>query len=235
MLKLSNINAYYGYIHALKDFSIEISQGKIVTLLGANGAGKTTALKVISGLLKPQQGSIRFEGADLTGLMPEKIVAKGIVQCPEGRQIFPDFTVYENLKVGTYTRRDHKNIEKDLQKVYEYFPVLKQRKEQLAGTLSGGEQQMLAIARALMAKPKLLLLDEPSLGLAPIIVQEIFEIIKAINKEGTTLLLVEQNAYQALSVADEAYILETGKIILQGNAKEIKDDKRVKAAYLGGH
>lgn len=235
MLKLNNIDAYYGYIHALKDFSIEISQGKIVTLLGANGAGKTTALKVISGLLKPQQGSILFEGADLTGTMPEKLVAKGIVQCPEGRQIFPDFTVYENLKVGTYTRRDHKSIEKDLQKVYEYFPVLKQRKEQLAGTLSGGEQQMLAIARALMAKPKLLLLDEPSLGLAPIIVQEIFEIIKAINKEGTTLLLVEQNAYQALSVADEAYILETGKIILQGNAKDLKDDKRVKAAYLGGH
>lgn len=235
MLKLNNIDAYYGYIHALKDFSIEISQGKIVTLLGANGAGKTTALKVISGILKPQQGSILFEGADLTGTMPEKLVAKGIVQCPEGRQIFPDFTVYENLKVGTYTRRDHKNIEKDLQKVYEYFPVLKQRKEQLAGTLSGGEQQMLAIARALMAKPKLLLLDEPSLGLAPIIVQEIFEIIKAINKEGTTLLLVEQNAYQALSVADEAYIMETGKVILQGNAKDLKDDKRVKAAYLGGH
>ncbi|MDF2530787.1 MAG: transporter related protein [Clostridia bacterium] len=235
MLKLSDINAYYGYIHALKDFSIEIPQGKIVTLLGANGAGKTTSLKVISGLLKPQQGVINFEEKDITGYVPEKVVAQGIIQCPEGRQIFPDFTVYENLKVGTYTRKDRQNIDKDLQRVYEYFPILKQRKEQIAGTLSGGEQQMLAIARALMAKPKLLLMDEPSLGLAPIIVQEIFEIIKAINKAGTTILLVEQNAYQALTVADYAYIMETGKITLQGNAEEVRNDDRVKMAYLGGH
>jgi branched-chain amino acid transport system ATP-binding protein len=235
VLKLSDINAYYGYIHALKDFSIEIPQGKIVTLLGANGAGKTTSLKVISGLLKPQQGVINFEEKDITGYVPEKVVAQGIIQCPEGRQIFPDFTVYENLKVGTYTRKDRQNIDKDLQRVYEYFPILKQRKEQIAGTLSGGEQQMLAIARALMAKPKLLLMDEPSLGLAPIIVQEIFEIIKAINKAGTTILLVEQNAYQALTVADYAYIMETGKITLQGNAEEVRNDDRVKMAYLGGH
>lgn len=235
MLKLANINAYYGYIHALKDFSIDIPAGKIVTLLGANGAGKTTTLKVISGLLKPQQGELRFEAADLVSMTPEKIVAKGIVQCPEGRQVFADFTVFENLKAGTYTRKDKANINGDLEKVYQYFPVLKQRKDQLAGTLSGGEQQMLAIARALMAKPKLLLMDEPSLGLAPIIVQEIFEIIKAISKEGTTILLVEQNAYQALSVADYAYIMETGKVILQGAAEKLKNDPRVKSAYLGGH
>lgn len=235
MLKLNNVNAYYGYIHALKDFSIEVPKGSIVTLLGANGAGKTTALKVISGLLKPRLGQLSFNGEEISHLAAEQVVGKGIVQCPEGRQVFADFTVFENLKAGTYVRKDKKNIEKDLQRVCEYFPVLQQRKDQQAGTLSGGEQQMLAIARALMAKPELLLMDEPSLGLAPIIVQGIFEIIKAINKEGTTILLVEQNAYQALSVADYAYILETGKVAFEGKAEEMKNDPRVKAAYLGGH
>lgn len=235
MLRLDKVNAYYGYIHALKDFSIEIPQGKIVTLLGANGAGKTTALKVISGILKPATGKISLEGSDITGIAPEMLVAKGIVQSPEGRQVFPDFTVFENLKAGAYTRKDKQNLEGDYQRVYEYFPILKQRKYQIAGTLSGGEQQMLAIARALMARPKLLLLDEPSLGLAPLIVKEIFEIISEINKAGTTVLLVEQNAYQALSIAHKAYILETGKIILEGDAENIKNDERVKMAYLGGH
>lgn len=235
MLKLRDIDAYYGYIHALKNFSIDIPEGKIVTLLGANGAGKTTALKVISGLLKPKHGTVSFLEQDITHAVAEKVVSKGIVQCPEGRQIFPGFTVLENLKIGTYTRKDRGNIDADLQRVYGYFPVLKQRQSQIAGTLSGGEQQMLAIARALMAKPKLLIMDEPSLGLAPIIVQNIFEIIKAINKEGTTILLVEQNAYQALSIADYAYIMETGRITLHGNAEDVKNDQRVKAAYLGGH
>ncbi len=235
MLKLESVNAYYGYIHALKDFSIEIPQGSIVSLLGANGAGKTTALKVISGLLKPKTGKVLFEDKYITSYAVEEIVARGIVQAPEGRQIFPEFTVYENLKAGAYSRKDKKNISSDFDMVYEYFPVLSQRKEQIAGTLSGGEQQMLAIARALMAKPKLLLLDEPSLGLAPLIVKEIFEIVKTINKVGITILLVEQNAYQALSVADYAYVLETGRVTLEGEAKTIRDDERVKMAYLGGH
>lgn len=235
MLKLNQINAHYGYIHALRDFSMTIPKGQIVTLLGANGAGKTTALKVISGVLRATSGSLLLEGEDMTSCSAEKRVARGIVQSPEGRQIFPEFTVLENLKVGAYTRKDKKNIEADLQKAYQYFPLLQQRKSQIAGTLSGGEQQMLAIARALMAKPKLLLLDEPSLGLAPLIVKGIFEIITEINKAGTTILLVEQNAFQALSVAHYAYILENGRIILEGEAGEIKRNEQVKMAYLGGH
>lgn len=235
MLKIHNINAYYGYIHALKDVSLEIPEGKIVTLLGANGAGKTSTLKAISGLLPLQSGSIEFMGKDLSKLSVEKIVAEGIVQSPEGRQVFADLTVEENLKIGAYTRKDKKNIGETFERVYSYFPILKQRDQQIAGTLSGGEQQMLAIARALMAKPKLLLLDEPSLGLAPLIVKNIFEIIQQINQEGTTILLVEQNAVQSLGIAHYGYILETGKIVHQGEAKELKNDEKVKQAYLGGH
>ncbi|MBS4537605.1 ABC transporter ATP-binding protein [Clostridium sp. D2Q-11] len=235
MLKIENIDAYYGFIHALKDFSINIEEGKIVTLLGANGAGKTSTLKVISGLLNPVKGSVTFNGENLLIYPPEKIVSMGIIQSPEGRQIFPQFTVEENLKAGAYTRKDKENIAKTLDKVYDYFPRLKERKKQYAGTLSGGEQQMLAIGRALMAKPKLLLLDEPSLGLAPLIVRDIFRIIEEINKEGTTILLVEQNAYQALSIADYGYILETGKVVSEGSAKELLGNSDIKKAYLGGN
>lgn len=235
MLKLENINAYYGYIHALKDVSIEIPEGKIVTLLGANGAGKTSTLKVISGVLKAKGGSVTFEDEDIGDSPVEEIVSKGIVQSPEGRQIFPELSVYENLLVGSYTRKDRAKVNETLNRVYKYFPILKEREKQHAGTLSGGEQQMLAIGRALMAKPKLLLLDEPSLGLAPLIVKEIFEIIEEINKEGTTILLVEQNAYQALSIADYGYILETGKVVHEGKAKDLRSDDKVKSAYLGSN
>ncbi|MFZ5353274.1 MAG: ABC transporter ATP-binding protein [Bacillota bacterium] len=235
MLRVINVNAYYGFVHALKDISLEIPKGKIVTLLGANGAGKTSTLKAVSGLLKPAAGRITYEDRDITSLSADKIVELGIVQSPEGRQIFPEFSVYENLKIGTYARKNKVNIGKDFERVYGYFPILKQRSNQIAGTLSGGEQQMLAIARALMAEPKLLLLDEPSLGLAPLIVKEIFDIIKAINREGTTILLVEQNAYQALSIADFAYILETGRVTLYGDCADVRNDERVKMAYLGGH
>lgn len=234
MLKISAINCYYGYIHALKDVSLEVPEGKIVTLLGANGAGKTSTLKGISGILPVKSGKIQFMGKDLTKLTVEKIVAEGIVQSPEGRQIFPELTVEENLKIGSYTRKDKKNIPETFERVYNYFPILKERKKQIAGTLSGGEQQMLAIGRALMAKPKLLLLDEPSLGLAPLIVKNIFGIIKQINEEGTTILLVEQNAVQALNIAHYGYILETGKIVHQGKAEDLKNDDKVKKAYLGG-
>lgn len=233
MLKLKNINAFYGYIHALKDLSIEVPKGKIVTLLGSNGAGKTSTLKVISGLLRPKEGDVVFQDNVLNEIPPEKIVSFGIVQSPEGRQIFPELTVFENLKIGTYTRKDKENINDTFEKVYNHFPILKQREKQIAGTLSGGEQQMLAIGRALMAKPKLLLLDEPSLGLAPLIVKEIFEILKEINHEGTTILLVEQNAFQALSIAHYGYILETGKVVHEGKAENLKNDEKVRKAYLG--
>lgn len=233
MLKINNIEAYYGFIHALKNFSINVEEGKIVTLLGANGAGKTSTLKVISGLLRPKQGSITFCGENLLNYTPEKIVSKGVIQSPEGRQIFPFLTVEENLKTGAYTIKN-KEINITLDKIYNYFPRLKERKKQYAGTLSGGEQQMLAIGRALMAKPKLLLLDEPSLGLAPLIVKDIFKIIKEINKEDTTILLVEQNAYQALSIADYGYILETGKVVIEGTSEELLENSDIKKAYLGG-
>lgn len=235
MLKLENINAYYGYIHALKDVSLEVKKGDIVTLLGANGAGKTSILKVISGILKPQSGTFSFDNEDLTGKSPEKVVKHGIVQSPEGRQVFPELTVEENLQIGSYTLKDRKEAAKTMEKVYHYFPRLKERQKQAAGTLSGGEQQMLAIGRALMAKPKLLLLDEPSLGLAPLIVKDIFSIIREINQQGTTVFLVEQNANQALAISDYAYILETGKVTLHGPAAELKNDSKVKQAYLGGH
>lgn len=235
MLKLENIQAYYGYIHALKGVSIEVEEGSIVTLLGANGAGKTTILKVISALLKPSSGSITFLNRDISHLSPEKIVSQGIVQSPEGRQIFPELTVMENLQIGAYTRKDKKNIKSSYEMVFNYFPRLKERQNQLAGTLSGGEQQMLAIGRALMAKPKVLLLDEPSLGLAPLIVKDIFKIVQEINEQGTTVFLVEQNAKQALSISHYAYVLETGKVILEGKANELKDDPKVIQAYLGSH
>ena len=234
MLKITDIDVFYGYVQGLKKVSLEIEEGKIVSLLGANGAGKTTTLKAISGLVEIQNGDIILENKSIKGESVEKIVAQGIVQSPEGRQIFPELTVEENLRIGTYTRKDKKNISQSYEKVYEYFPVLKDRKDQYGGTLSGGEQQMLAIGRALMAKPKLLLLDEPSLGLAPLIVKDIFSIIKEINKEGTTVLLVEQNAVQALGISDYAYILETGEIVHQGYAKDLAKDEKVKAAYLGG-
>jgi len=233
LLKLTAINAFYGYIQALKNISIEIPAGKIITLLGSNGAGKTSTLKVISGLLKPREGTVEFAGQNLLNLSAEQIVALGVVQSPEGRQIFPELSVNENLLVGAYTRKD-KEVPQTLEKVYNYFPKLAERRKQIAGTLSGGEQQMLAIGRALMAKPKLLLLDEPSLGLAPMLVKDIFKIIKDINREGTTILLVEQNAFQALSIADYAYILETGRVVLSGTAQELKNDENVRKAYLGG-
>lgn len=235
MLKLKNVDAYYGYIHTLKEVSLEIEEGNIVTLLGANGAGKTSILKVISGLLKPKSGSISFNGEDITGMSPEKIVKQGIIQSPEGRQVFPELSVAENLQIGAYTQKDRKEASRTLEKVYHYFPRLKEREKQEAGTLSGGEQQMLAIGRALMAKPKLLLLDEPSLGLAPLIVKDIFSIIQEINQQGTTVFLVEQNANQALSISHYAYILETGKITHHGNAADLRNDPKVKQAYLGGH
>jgi branched-chain amino acid transport system ATP-binding protein len=235
MLALKVVEANYGYVKALKEVTLDVPQGKIVCLLGANGAGKTSTLKVISGMLRPAWGSVEFLGQTIQGMDPAKIVARGIIQAPEGRQIFPEFTVEENLRIGAYTRRDRENIKRDMDRVNEYFPVLKERHGQMAGTLSGGEQQMLAIARALMARPKLLLLDEPSLGLAPLIVREIFRIIKAINQEGTTILLVEQNAYQALSISHYGYILETGKVKLQGEAEKLKKDEEIVKAYLGGH
>ncbi|WP_066315784.1 ABC transporter ATP-binding protein [Bacillus sp. FJAT-29814] len=235
MLKLEKVDAYYGYIHALKNVSLEIKEGNIVTLLGANGAGKTSILKVISGLLKPQQGNVSFNGKDLTGQSPDKVVKQGIIQSPEGRQVFPELTVKENLQIGAYTQKNRSEANQSMEKVFHYFPRLKEREKQDAGTLSGGEQQMLAIGRALMAKPKLLLLDEPSLGLAPLIVKDIFSIIKEINGQGTTVFLVEQNANQALSISHYAYILETGKVIHHGPAAEIKNDSKIKQAYLGGH
>lgn len=234
MLEVKDIDVYYGAIHALKKLSITVEKGSIVTLIGANGAGKTTTLKTISGLLRPRSGSIMFDNVDITKVPPEKIVGKGISQVPEGRRVFPSMTVLENLEMGAYLRNDKKEIEADLEGVFFRFPRLKERKKQMAGTLSGGEQQMLAIGRALMARPQLLLMDEPSMGLAPLLVKEIFSIIKDINERGTTILLVEQNANMALSIADKAYVIETGEIVLQGSAQELMNSPEVKKAYLGG-
>jgi len=234
VLEVKDIDVYYGAIHALKKLSITIEKGKIVTLIGANGAGKTTTLKTISGLIRPRSGSITFKNVDITRTAPEKIVAMGISQVPEGRRVFSAMTVLENLEMGAYLRRDKKEVEMDMEKVFTRFPRLKERRKQLAGTLSGGEQQMLAIGRALMAQPELLLMDEPSMGLAPLLVKEIFEIIQDINSQGTTILLVEQNAHMALSIADNAYVMETGEIVLQGTAKELMNSEEVKRAYLGG-
>ena len=233
MLKLDNISAYYGNINALSNINLEVEQGEIVSLLGANGAGKSSTLKVISGLLEPRDGDVYFRDDKITGMEPEKIVDHGIIHIPEGRQIFPTLTVAENLKIGAYRIRKSTNWRNKLDDIFEYFPVLSDRKEQQGGTLSGGEQQMLAIARGLMAEPELLMLDEPSLGLAPLIVKDIFKIIKKINSEGVTILLVEQNANMALKIANRAYILETGEIVHSGKAEDLASDEKVKEAYLG--
>ncbi|HZJ84808.1 MAG TPA: ABC transporter ATP-binding protein [Syntrophomonadaceae bacterium] len=234
MLKVNDINVYYGAIHALKGVSINVEQGNIVTLIGANGAGKTTTLKTISGLLRPKSGSIIFKSQEITKTPPEKIVGLGISQVPEGRRVFSTMSVQENLEMGAFLRKDKKGIQEDFEVIFTRFPRLKERRKQLAGTLSGGEQQMLAMGRALMARPELLLMDEPSMGLAPLLVKEIFEIIMDINNRGTTVLLVEQNAHMALSIAHYAYVLETGKIVLAGTAQELMNSEEVKKAYLGG-
>ncbi|EAX46983.1 ABC transporter related [Thermosinus carboxydivorans Nor1] len=234
MLKLDNISVYYGAIHALKGISVEVKEGEIVTLIGANGAGKSTTLRTISGLLKPRAGQILFEGKNIAGLPAQDIVKMGISQVPEGRRIFANMTVLENLELGAYTRKDSAGIAADLEKVFARFPRLAERRSQIAGTLSGGEQQMLAIGRALMSRPRLLLLDEPSMGLAPLLVKEIFAIIKEINASGTTILLVEQNAHMALSIAHQAYVLETGRITLAGKAADLAQSEAVRKAYLGG-
>jgi len=234
MLQIKDIDVYYGSIHALKKLSLEVEQGTIVTLIGANGAGKTTTLNTISGILRPKSGAIFYKGNDITKIPPEKIVGQGISQVPEGRRVFPTMTVVENLEMGAYLRRDKKAILADMDMVYARFPRLKERRRQLAGTLSGGEQQMLAIGRALMARPELMLMDEPSMGLAPLLVKEIFSIIKDINEQGTTILLVEQNANMALSIAHKAFVIETGEIVLQGSAEQLLKSEDVKKAYLGG-
>lgn len=233
MLKINNLDIFYGGIHALKNINLEVKQGEIVTLIGANGAGKTSTLRAISSLEKPKNGEIIFNGENITGMAPHKLVAKGLSHVPEGRKIFANLSVMENLELGAYLRKDKKAIEEDYEMVFEKFPRLKERLKQNAGTLSGGEQQMLAIGRALMNRPKMLLLDEPSMGLAPLVVNDIFDTIVEINKAGTTILLVEQNANKALSIADRAYVLETGRITLQGTADELLHDDKVRAAYLG--
>ncbi len=234
MLRLDRIEAGYGPISCLKDVSLEVNAGEIVALLGANGAGKTTTLMTISGLVSLRGGSITFQEEPLAGCDPTQIVARGISQVPEGRRILPRLTVLENLRLGSYVRRDHAAIEQDVSRIWDLFPILRERSRQLAGTLSGGEQQMLAIARGLLARPRLLLLDEPSLGLAPKLVLTIFETIKRINQEGVTILLVEQNAYLALQVAHRGYVLETGRIVLADTASALTRNPRVKSAYLGG-
>lgn len=234
MLKINDMNVYYGAIHALKGISLEINEGEIVTLIGANGAGKSTTLRTISGLLKPKTGTIEFEGKNIAGMPAQNIVKAGISQVPEGRRVFAEMTVMENLELGAFIRKDKAGIAKDLKMVCERFPRLEKRVNQQAGTLSGGEQQMLAMGRALMSRPRLLLLDEPSMGLAPLLIREIFSIIQDINKAGTTVLLVEQNANMALSIANRAYVLETGRITLSGDAKELAASEEVRKAYLGG-
>jgi branched-chain amino acid transport system ATP-binding protein len=233
MLKVDNIHTYYGSIHALKGVSLEIREGEIVTLIGANGAGKSTTLMSISGVTRPKEGSVTFMGEDITRVATDKIVSLGVTQVPEGRMIFPVLTVEENLRMGGYLRNDKDEVARDERMIYDLFPVLRERKKQHGGTLSGGEQQMLAIGRALMARPRLLLLDEPSLGLAPIVVENIFKVIEKINSTGTTVLLVEQNAQMALAVADRAYVLATGEVIMEGPADELMRDPKVRAAYLG--
>jgi len=233
MLKIDGINLYYDGIHALKDISLEVKKGEIVTLIGANGAGKTSTLRAISGLEKCKSGTITFKGNNINKVPVHKVVGLGLSHVPEGRKIFGNLTVLENLELGAYLRKDKKGIKEDMDDIFEKFPRLKERIKQQAGTLSGGEQQMLAIGRALMNRPEMLILDEPSMGIAPIIVKEIFNIIQEINKSGTTILLVEQNANMALSIADRAYVLETGKIVIQGDAKELLSDDSIRSAYLG--
>ena len=233
MLEVKNLEVYYGVIKALKGISFEVSQGEVIALIGANGAGKTTTLHTLTGLLQAKAGSITFEGKDITKTPAHNIVKLGIAHVPEGRRVFSNLTVYQNLRMGAYTRQDKGEIEQSLQTVYQRFPRLEERKNQLAGTLSGGEQQMLAMGRALMSHPKLIVMDEPSMGLSPIFVNEIFDIIEKVSAGGTTVLLVEQNANKALSIADRAYVLETGNIVLSGDAKKLLNDDSIKKAYLG--
>lgn len=234
MLKIENLNVKYGVIEAIKNVSFEINRGEIVALIGANGAGKTTILHTISGLLKPAKGSILLEGKDITKIPADKIVTLGLAQVPERRRVFAEQTVEENLQLGAFTRKDKEGVQQDLAMIYTRFPRLKERRKQLAGTLSGGEQQMLAMGRALMARPTILLLDEPSMGLAPLLVKEIFSIIQDIKEQGTTVLLVEQNAKMALEIADRAYVLETGEIVLTGTGQELANSEAIRKAYLGG-
>lgn len=234
LLELKNVVASYGNIKALKGISLSVEEGKIVTLIGANGAGKSTTMKTIMGVMKPNEGDILFEGQSIRGKKPYQIVSAGVVLVPEGRQILQSMTVQENLEMGAYQRKDKAGIEEDMERVFAQFPRLKERLTQYGGTLSGGEQQMLAIGRAMMARPKVMLLDEPSMGLAPLVVQQIFDVVKAINQGGTTVLLVEQNARKALQIADYAYVMETGKIVLEGPAQEVTSNPSVMAAYLGG-
>ena len=234
LLEVKDINVYYGVIQALKGISFEVDEGEIVALIGANGAGKTTTMQSIMGLIHPKTGSIYYNGERIDNIPTHKIVKMGMTQVPEGRHVFQELTVYENLMMGAYTVKDKEAIKKDVEEMFKLFPRLEERRNQIAGTLSGGEQQMLAISRALMSHPKLLLLDEPSMGLSPILVNEVFDIIKHIHSEGTTILVVEQNAEKALQIADKAYVLETGSIILKGTGKELRDNDSVKKAYLGG-
>ena len=233
MLTIKDLEVYYGVIQAIKGVSFEVNQGEVIALIGANGAGKTTILHTITGLLAPKNGSVVVEGKELTKMPAHKIVSLGMAHVPEGRRVFADLSVYENLRMGAYTRKDRNEIEETLEKVYQRFPRLKERRNQMAGTLSGGEQQMLAMGRALMSKPKILLMDEPSMGLSPIMVNEIFSIIQEVSDSGTTVLLVEQNAKKALSIADRGYVLETGNIVLEGKASDLLNNDSIKKAYLG--
>ena len=234
LLEVKNLDVHYGVIQAIKDVSFEVNEGEIVTLIGANGAGKTTTMQSIMGLIHPSRGEIYYDGQKINGIPSHKIVKLGMTQVPEGRRIFSELTVYENLLMGAYTRTDKDGIEKDFKGIYELFPRLEERKNQIAGTLSGGEQQMLAMGRAIMSKPKLLMLDEPSMGLSPLLVDQVFEIIKHFHEIGTTILLVEQNANKSLAISDRAYVLENGKIVLTGTGKELLASEEIKKAYLGG-
>ncbi|MBN1266367.1 MAG: ABC transporter ATP-binding protein [Anaerolineales bacterium] len=233
MLKVENLHVYYGHIHAVQGISFSVEEGEILTLIGANGAGKSTTLKAIMGLLKPKQGSITFDGQPITRIRPEKVITLGIGYVPEGRRIFPVLTTEENLEIGAFSRKDLQKIEEDKEHMFEQFPVLKERRDQLAGSMSGGEQQMLAIARAMMSRPRMILMDEPSLGLAPILVEQLFELIAELNRQGTTILLSEQNANSALQIANRCVVLETGTIALQGTAEEMRSNNEVQRTYLG--
>jgi branched-chain amino acid transport system ATP-binding protein len=235
MLEVENLNVYYGAIHAVKGVSFHVNQGEIVALIGANGAGKSTTLNTVSGILRPREGRVVFEKEDITQTAADQIVQKGIVQVPEGRKIFATLTVQENLEMGAFTRKDKAEVERSMENVFQRFPRLAERRSQLGGTLSGGEQQMLAIARGLMSRPRLMLLDEPSMGLAPLLVEQIFSIVQDINKQGTSICLVEQNAQMALSIADRAYVLETGQVVLEGPGHDLLQNEMVMEAYLGGH